>query len=63
MTTQTYKTVAGHEVTDTMLEAAAKLFSENYGIWEIIQVKQESPLSLVHADYDSSTFLVPLILS
>jgi hypothetical protein len=33
MTTQTYKTVPGHEVTDTMLEEAAKLFSENYGIW------------------------------
>jgi hypothetical protein len=33
MTTQVYKTVPGHEVTDTMLEEAAKLFSENYGIW------------------------------
>ncbi|OQE27068.1 hypothetical protein PENFLA_c006G06852 [Penicillium flavigenum] len=32
MTTQTYKTITGHEVTDTMLEEAAKLFSENYGI-------------------------------
>lgn len=34
MATQVYKTVAGHEVTDTMLEEAAKLFSENYRTWE-----------------------------
>lgn len=33
MVTQVYKTVTGHEVTNIMLEEAAKLFSGNYGIW------------------------------
>ncbi|KAJ5251126.1 hypothetical protein N7489_001536 [Penicillium chrysogenum] len=46
MTTQTYKTVTAHEVTDTMLEEAAKLFSENYGIWGRHSGKAGDPVKL-----------------
>ena len=30
---QVYQTVASDDVAGTMLEAAAKLFNENYGVW------------------------------
>lgn len=33
MAKQLFETFDGHELTDTMLKEAAKLFNENYGIW------------------------------
>jgi hypothetical protein len=33
MATQTYERFSAEQVTDSMLTAAAQLFSENYGIW------------------------------
>ena len=33
MGTKIFQTYAAHEVTDTMLEDAAKLFSDHYGTW------------------------------
>ena len=33
MAKQVFEKFHGHDLTDTMLEAAAKLFTENYGIW------------------------------
>ena len=33
MAIKVYETVNGREVTDEMLEEAAQLFSENYGVW------------------------------
>ena len=33
MAKQIFEMFDGHELTDTMLEEAAKLFNENYGIW------------------------------
>ncbi|OKL55297.1 hypothetical protein UA08_09425 [Talaromyces atroroseus] len=35
MATQTYERFNSEEVTDSMLTAAARLFSENYGIWGV----------------------------
>lgn len=33
MAKQLYETFTGNEITDDLLVGAAKLFSENYGIW------------------------------
>jgi hypothetical protein len=33
MAEKTFKRYKAEEVTDTMVQEAAKLFSENYGIW------------------------------
>ncbi len=33
MALQTYETFTRDQVTDAMLDDAAKLFSENYGVW------------------------------
>lgn len=33
MAKQTFERFDGHELTDSMLLEAAKLFNENYGIW------------------------------
>ena len=34
MPTMIFRTYVAHEVTDTMLEDAAKLFSDHYGTWD-----------------------------
>lgn len=75
MSKQLYESFRSDQVTDSMLERAAKLFSENYGTWGehshspgkqygllpsyLSNALQENPLNLVRVDCGSNTCLIP----